>query len=87
MDDNFRNKLVELLTQQYNNFAEAVNDLRERLDKRNDDVFTKMDAVYKEVLIMRQEQAAHIGSHTRVDEQLGDHEKRMKKLESKRAVV
>lgn len=87
MDEKQWNKLIQMLSEQYNNFTKAITDLRQRLDARNDDVFTKMDAVYKEVLDMRTEQAAHTDSHARVDEQLEDHKQRLKKLESKRVVV
>jgi predicted nuclease with TOPRIM domain len=39
-------------------------------EELKNDVFTKMDAVYKEVIAMRQEQTAHFQQHEDVNQRL-----------------
>lgn len=66
-----------------------TNSLEEKLDSHRDEVvsfkngvYDRLDAIYKEVVSVRVEQAAHAGAHDRIDETLEDHNKRIKKLES-----
>ncbi|EKD91548.1 MAG: hypothetical protein ACD_30C00002G0045 [uncultured bacterium] len=87
MDEKLWNKLVKLLDQQYVRFSSRIDKLEQKVVSRNDDVFNKMDAVYKEVLDVRQEQIMHTGSHMRIDEDLEENKRKIKKLESKRVIV
>ncbi len=65
VDDKF-DSLVKLLYDQANQFNQRMDILEQKIDSRVDDVFTKMDAVYGEVIAMRQEQSMHSVSHARL---------------------
>lgn len=67
MDEKTKRDLVLFLNKQYEQFKDEVGFLKESVDSRNDDVFTKMDQVYKEVLAMRQEQSVHQQTHDDLD--------------------
>lgn len=68
MDD----KQLQVLIGMFNQITSKIDHLEEIVSKRNDDVFTKMDAVYGEVISVRQEQVAHQLSHNRIDEVIED---------------
>ena len=53
-----------------------------KLTKLKSDILDGVDRVYKEVVAMRQEQKVHQSQHKRIDETLGDHEGRLKTLET-----
>ena len=76
-----------MVFEHYNHFSQTVDRLEEKVDQTADNILTRVDGVFKEVLAMRQEQVAHFGSHVRADETLENYEQRIKKLETKRAVV
>lgn len=75
-------KLIRLVNQRYDELSQKIDSYKDEIDKFKDKVYDRMDAVYKEVLSIRQEQAAHAGGHQRINDNLDDHEKRLKKLES-----
>lgn len=58
------------------------SDLEGEIDSLKSSVFTRMDAVYKEVVDMRQEQSAHFQQHEDNEETLKNHESRLHKIES-----
>ena len=71
-------KDIKLLIDTFKTRAESDEDLRrlgDRFDLKFQDVLTKMDAVYKELLDMRQEQDMHVQKHRDINE-------RFDKLES-----
>lgn len=60
-----------------------LENLEDKFDKKFDDVMTKMDAVYKEVKDMRQEQVMHLrGAHDRIQGEIDSTKSRLKKVES-----
>lgn len=78
MDD----RLFKLINQHYDDLSRKIDSYKAEIDKFKDKVYDRMDAVFKEVLAVRQEQAVHAGSHERINDELDDHENRLKKLES-----
>jgi N-acetyl-beta-hexosaminidase len=84
VDDKTFSKLAKLLTLQYDQFNNRVGELEKNMTNVSNKTYDRMDAVYKEVLAMRQEQSIHTGSHETINKELEDHEKRIKKLEYKR---
>jgi len=87
MDDKAFERLAKLMLQQYDMFSKRVSQMEEHMTNLANKTYERMDAVFKEVVDMRVEQAAHIGSHDRVDEKLEVHGEQLKRLESKSAVV
>lgn len=70
-------KLKQMFSDQTIEFSRSIdglrqemNELKEKVDNRNDDVFTKMDLVYGEVKAMRDEQAAHSQQHRDINQEL-----------------
>ena len=51
---------------------EDINKLEEKFDLKFDNVMTKMDQVYTAVVATREENAAHILDHERIEERLND---------------
>ena len=51
---------------------EDINKLEEKFDLKFDNVMTKMDQVYTEVVATREENAAHNMDHERIEERLSD---------------
>lgn len=82
MDDQTFNKIAKLLNNQYDQFNQRVNKLEKYITSLANKTYDRMDAVYKEVVAMRQEQSMHVGSHDRIDEELENHQESLKKLES-----
>lgn len=74
--------LFKLINQQYGELSKKIDSYKAEIDKFKDKVYDRMDAVYKEVLAVRLEQSVHTGSHERIDDDLENHEKRLKKIES-----
>jgi len=80
MNDDLR-ELLNQLSNTVNNLVKevitikvVVQDLptRDEFDQYRDNVLTKVDAVYKEVITMRQEQAAHSLQHEDIDNRLNN---------------
>lgn len=66
-------KDIKLLIESFKTRAEADEDLRkleDRFDLKFNDVLGKLDAVYKELKDMRQEQDMHVQKHRDIDEKL-----------------
>ncbi len=66
-------KDIKLLIDSFKTRAEADEDLRkleDRFNLRFNDVLDKLDAVYKEVLDMRQEQDFHVQQHRDIKDRL-----------------
>ena len=78
MDD----RLFKLINQQYEELSKKIDSYKAEIDKFKDKVYDRMDAVFKEVLAVRQEQSVHAGAHERINDELEDHEERLKKQES-----
>ena len=79
MDDTAVAKLVNDL---YDRFSKRVDELQAYITKLADKTYDRTDAVFKEVLAVRQEQSVHAGAHERINDELEDHEERLKKQES-----
>lgn len=75
-------RTLKFLTEQFDNIRREVQSYNKEIADFKNGVYDKMDAVYKEVLAVRDEQTAHAGSHERVDEELKNHATRLKNLES-----
>lgn len=66
-------KDIKLLIDSFKTRAEADEDLRkleDRFNLRFNDVLDKLDAVYKEVKDMRQEQDFHVQQHRDINDRL-----------------
>ncbi len=66
-------KDIRLLVESFKTRTEADEDLRrleDKFDLRFNDVLDKLDAVYKELKDMRQEQDMHVQKHRDIDEKL-----------------
>lgn len=64
---------IKLLIDSFKTRAEADEDLRkleDRFDLRFNDVLDKLDAVYKELKDMRQEQDFHVQQHRDINDRL-----------------
>jgi hypothetical protein len=59
-----------------------VEKSEERMMKKMDAVLIGNDQIAKELKAMREEQAAHFGSHKRQDEEISNLKHRMKKVEA-----
>lgn len=57
-------------------------EVSEMLTAFRSNILSHLDKVYKEVLAFRQEETIHTYAHTRQDEKLEDHEKRIGKIET-----
>ena len=57
-------------------------ELSKELSEFRSKIMEVLDKVMKELVTIRQEQSAHFLQHERIDEKLGDHEKRIMKIES-----
>ena len=86
MDQRFEG-LLEAFTKEVWRLDKKIDLYRAEIVEFKNGVYDKMDEVYKEVLDMRTEQAMHTGSHQRIDDELAEHDKRIKKLESSPAVA
>lgn len=53
-----------------NRLDEKIDLYRNEIDSFKDDLMTKIDAVYKEVLDMRQEQIVHFEQHSKINDRL-----------------
>lgn len=78
-------KLVALVFEHYNHVNKKIDKLEEKVDQSTDNVLTRVDGVFKELVTIRQELVMHSGGQRRNGETLEDHEKRIKKLETQRA--
>lgn len=76
------NKIIQLMNHQFDELVKRIDGYKNEIDKFKDKVYDRMDAVYKEVVSMRLEQSMHTGSHERINDDLEDHDRRLKKLES-----
>jgi CII-binding regulator of phage lambda lysogenization HflD len=54
-----QNQVLTALTQMMTKVGQRFDQITTHVDNTRSDVMTKMDAVYKEVLAMRQRQIAH----------------------------
>ncbi len=66
-------KDIKLLIESFKTRAEADEDLRKlenRFDLKFNDILDKLDAVYKELKDMRQEQDFHVQKHRDIDDRL-----------------
>ncbi len=82
-----QNQILTALAQMMTKVDQRFDQITAHVDETHNDAMTKMDAVYKEVLDMRQEQAMHTGAHQRVDETIDEHDRRIKRLESPTSVA
>lgn len=75
-------KIIDYMVKQFGEVRKELHQVREEAAEFRSEIWGHIDSVYKEVLTVRQEQAAHTGSHIRISDSVEDHEKRLKKLES-----
>lgn len=64
------------------NLAHAFEKFDGQMVEFRNDILDHVDAVYKELKDMREEQSIYVHSQMRQDEKLENHEKRIKKLET-----
>lgn len=70
MDDKQFKVLVNLLNDQYGKFGKRAEETEKNVANLVDKVYDRMDSVYKEVLDIRTEQAAHQAQHNDTEERL-----------------
>lgn len=59
-----------------------TEEIEDKLIAFRSDILSHVDANYKEILAVREEQTMHAHTHMRQDEKHEDHEKRIRKLET-----
>ena len=74
-------QIFDFFFTRFNDLEKKIAGYREEIVEFKDGVYDKMDAVYKEVLTFRDEEVMHQGGQDRIQEQVDDHENRIKKLE------
>lgn len=61
--------------------SEFKEEIKQQLTKFRSKILDAVDAVMKEVVAMREEQTIHFHQHERINENLEDHEERIKDIE------
>jgi len=77
----FREAAVRLFASK-EDLLDSERRLEVKITNFKDEVLTAVDAVMGEVKTIREERAAHVLRHDRVDETLAGHEKRLKRVET-----
>ncbi len=70
MSDNDDSKVIATLGQMMAKVDQRYDQIIAHVDLKHNDAMTKMDAVYKEVLTVRQEQSIHQTHHEDINDRL-----------------